>query len=151
MPPQPNVVPTPVPSYVPLMGRSRNATKSASMNSSPNCDHKFHHTSDNYANEFVVIAKVYNLNENKLRRMPIDSNNELPHIKFPIGDTKGFASVTLLYDTSAVLNTGSLTYHCIIMEKLLHLVQSYEKFDGDNPFDAIKLCGAISNPSAYDE
>ena len=121
------------------------------MNSSPSSGRKYQRTGDRYANELVIFTKVHNINESGLRRMPIDSNNELPHIKFPLGDTNGFASITVLYDTGAALNTGSLMYHQNIMEKHPHLVASYDKFDGDNPFDPIKLCDAISDPSAYDE
>ena len=29
------------------------------------------------------------------------------------------------------------------------IVATFENFDGDNPFDPIKLCGAITHPSDY--
>ena len=30
------------------------------------------------------------------------------------------------------------------------MVAKFETFDGDNPFDPIKLCGAITSPDDYD-
>lgn len=37
------------------------------------------------------------------------------------------------------------------MKDFLSLVHSFEEFDESNPFDPIKFCGAVTDPSAYDE
>jgi len=37
------------------------------------------------------------------------------------------------------------------MERQPNAVAEYEEFDGSNPFDPIKLCGAITNPNQYDQ
>jgi len=83
--------------------------------------------------------------------MPIDSQNELPHLRFPVGQDEESVSITGLYDTGAALTTGLLSYHNYIMERQPNAVAEYEEFDGSNPFDPIKLCGAITNPNQYDQ
>ena len=55
-----------------------------------------------------------------------------------------------LFDTGAALNTGQLVYHQSLKTKRPDVIHSYEEFNGTNPFDPIKLCGAISDPSTYD-
>ena len=64
-------------------------------------------------------------------------------------DRKG-PTLSVLYDTCAALTSGYLSHHLVIKEQCPHVVHSYETFNGDNPFDPIKLLGAISNPSEYD-
>ena len=56
----------------------------------------------------------------------------------------------MIYDTRAALTSGYLPYHLHIRQKCPQIVHSFESFDGDNPFDPIKLMGAISNVSSYD-
>ena len=56
----------------------------------------------------------------------------------------------MLYDTGAALTSGYLQHHLNIQAKCLECVHSLEVFDGDNPFDPIKLLGAIDNPDNYD-
>jgi hypothetical protein len=81
--------------------------------------------------------------------MPISSNNELPHVAFPIGKSNGAALVTALYDTGGALNTGNIHLHNFIRKKTPSAVAAYEKFNGKIPFDPIKLCGALLDPSDY--
>ena len=111
----------------------------------------YRRTGDHTSKSYVVRAKLMNMTETKRRRMPIDSLNELVHISFPIGLTESDATITALYDTGAALNTGSYAHHRHIMETSPELVHEYEEFDGENPFDPIKLEGAITNPQNYDE
>ena len=85
-----------------------------------------------------------------MRRMPITTINELPHLRFPIGNTTTDGSILNLFDTGAALNTGQLVYHQALKNKRPDVIDSYEEFNGTNPFDPIKLCGAISDPSTYD-
>ena len=47
------------------------------------------------------------------------------------------------------MNTGSLAYHQYIKEVLPAAVASYEEFNGVNPFDPIKLEGALLDPEEY--
>ena len=58
--------------------------------------------------------------------------------------------MSFLYDTGAAINTGCLHYHLYIMQECPHIVHSFEEFNGANPFEPIKLCGAITDPLAYD-
>jgi len=110
----------------------------------------YRRTGDNSKSTFVVNLRSHNVSESRTRRMPIDSINELPHLNFPIGLTEGVAAVSSLFDTGAALNTGYLPYHQFIMQTRPDLIAEYEEFNGRNPFDPIKLGGAITDPSAYD-
>ena len=56
----------------------------------------------------------------------------------------------LLYHIGATLNTGYLPYHDFIQQRSPGIVAKYETFDRSNPFDRIKICGAITDPSEYD-
>ena len=67
-----------------------------------------------------------------------------------IGDGKEVIGLSLLFDTGAALNTGYLPYHAGIIKRHPDIAAKCEYFDGDNPFEPIKLCGAIINPSDYD-
>ena len=82
--------------------------------------------------------------------MPITTRNELPHLRFPIGNTTNDGSLLNLFDTGAALNTGQLSYQLSFKNSRPDLVHSYEEFNGTNPFDPIKLCGAITDPSTFD-
>ena len=82
--------------------------------------------------------------------MPITTQNELPHIYFPIGTDIRDGSLLNLFDTGAALNTGQLSYQPSLQCKRSDLIHSYEEFNGTNPFDPIKLHGAISDPSMFD-
>ena len=99
--------------------------------------------------QYVNVVHSYVSKDSALRRMPISSNNKLPHIAFPIGKSKGAASITALYDTGGALNTGNIHLHNVIRKKTAAAVARYEEFNGTNPFDPIKLCGAILDPSDY--
>ena len=84
--------------------------------------------------------------------MPITSQNELPHVKISLcepGQGKCIG-LSLLYDIGAALNTGYL-YHQKIMKEYPAIVARYEEFDSEDPFDPIRLCGAITNPKDYDK
>jgi hypothetical protein len=56
-----------------------------------------------------------------------------------------------LFDCGAALSSGYLPYHLWIMHEHPDFIASFETFDDDHPFEPIKLGGAISNPSDYDE
>ena len=67
-----------------------------------------------------------------------------------ISKNEGEASIKALYDTGGALNTGNLTYHTFIKDKIPGAVKRYEEFNGSNPFDPIKLSGALLDPGDYD-
>ena len=58
--------------------------------------------------------------------------------------------MTLLYHIGATLNTGYLPCHDLMQQRSPGIVAKYEPFDRSNPFDPIKICGAIIDPSEYD-
>ena len=86
----------------------------------------------------------------QLRKVQISSDNNLPHLSILLGKVRLQWSLSVLYDTGAALTSGYLPYHLMIREKYPHLVHSFEVFDGNNPFDPIKLLGAIGSVSDYD-
>ena len=102
-----------------------------------------------FVDQYVNVVRACHSKDLRLRRMPISSNNELPHVAFPIGKSNGAASVTALYDTGGALNTGNIHLHNFIRKKTPSAVAAYEEFNGKNPFDPIKLCGALLDPSDY--
>ena len=104
----------------------------------------------NFAHEYVQM--VLNFKNTNLRHMPITSQNELAHIKMSIWATanKELIGLSMLYDTGAALNTGYLPYHSQIVKHHPSVIKRLEYFDGKNPFEPIKLCGTITQPSEYD-
>ena len=83
--------------------------------------------------------------------MPITSQNELPRLDFSIGTIADSMTISFLYDAGAAINTGYLPYHKMIMKKCPQAVESFEDFNGCNPFEPIKPMGAITNPAIYDK
>ena len=104
---------------------------------------------ENIRRSYVAIVQCHNLKET--RRMPISSQNELPHLDFQVGQASDSMALSFLYDTGAAINTGYLPYHKKIMHECPHIVESYEEFNGSNPFEPIKLVGAITDPDVYDK
>jgi len=102
------------------------------------------------SNQYVIRVKSCLINDGGLRRMPISSENNLPHIIMPLTRETGKASIKDLYDTGGALNTGSLKQHKFIMDKISAAVAKYEEFNGTNPFDPIKFSGALLDPDDYD-
>ena len=99
---------------------------------------------------FVNRIKSCLMNDKALRRMHNDTDNRMPHIAIPISNVINTASILALYDTGGALNTGNLGYHNYIKSALPSAVLKFEEFNGSNPFDPIKLEGAILNMSDYD-
>jgi hypothetical protein len=85
-----------------------------------------------------------------LRPMPIRVDNGLPHIRLCLGLSDDTA-LSVLFDSGAALSSGYLPYHLWIMRENPDLVASFEKFDDSNPFEPIKLGGAIRHPDDYKE
>ena len=83
--------------------------------------------------------------------MPISIDNGLPHITFNLGahPTRD-PSLRGLMDTCGALNTGYLTFHLWLMSERPDIVAEFHSFDDSNPFEPVKLGGAIRDPSNFD-
>jgi hypothetical protein len=83
--------------------------------------------------------------------MPIAIDNGLPHITFDLGADPGLdPSLCGLMDTCGALNTGYLLFHLWLKSERPDLVADFVSFDDSNPFEPIKLGGAIRDPSDFD-
>jgi hypothetical protein len=83
--------------------------------------------------------------------MPIAIDNGLPHVTFDLGaDSNLDPSLCGLMDTCAALNTGYLLFHLWLKSERPDLVVDFVSFDDSNPFEPIKLGGAIRDPSDFD-
>jgi hypothetical protein len=83
--------------------------------------------------------------------MPIAIDNGLPHITLDLGsDPAVDPTLCGLMDTCGALNTGYLTFHLWLMSERPDLVVEFLSFDDSNPFEPIKLGGAIRDPSNFD-
>ena len=76
----------------------------------------------------------------------IDSNG-LPHIGFDPGALSSLVELCCLLDKCSALNTGYLLFHLWLKSKRPDLVAEFISFDDANPFEHIKLGGAIRDPS----
>jgi hypothetical protein len=85
-----------------------------------------------------------------LRPMPIRVDNGLPHVRLLLG-VDADATLSVLFDSGAALSSGYLPYHLWIMRENPAIVASFERFDDSNPFEPIKLGGAIRHPDDYNE
>ena len=85
-----------------------------------------------------------------LRPMPLRVDNGLPHVRLNLGETAD-ATLSVLFDSGAALSSGYLPYHLWIMRENPDIVASFERFDDSNPFEPIKLGGAIRHPEDYSE
>jgi hypothetical protein len=82
--------------------------------------------------------------------MTLRVDNGLPHIKLNLGDAAD-ATLSVLFDSGAALSSGYLPCHLWIMRENPDIVASFERFDDSNPFEPIKLGGAIRHPDDYNE
>jgi hypothetical protein len=85
-----------------------------------------------------------------LRPMPIRVDNGLPHLRLHLGLSSA-ATLSVLFDSGAALSSGYLPYHLQIMRDHPEIVAGFERFDDSNPFEPIKLGGAIRHPDDYNE
>ncbi|MGH7974564.1 MAG: hypothetical protein ACREBR_03475 [bacterium] len=90
-----------------------------------------------------AIVRVLQQTPADRRPMPITINNGLPTVLFDIGTELDNNCLTLVVDTAAGVNTGYKAYHKWILQEHPELVHSYEECDGQHPFDALRLQGAL--------
>ena len=104
---------------------------------------------------FLMLAKTFSAHTSQPRLvlppMPIAIDNGLPHIEFSLGsDSSVDPSLVGLMDTCGALNTGYLLFHLWLKSERPDLVAEFVSFDDANPFEPIKLGGAISDPANFD-
>jgi hypothetical protein len=100
---------------------------------------------------FVLRVKSFSASPCVLPPMPIAIDNGLPHVTFDLGaDSNLDPSLCGLMDTCAALNTGYLLFHLWLKSERPDLVVDFVSFDDSNPFEPIKLGGAIRDPSDFD-
>ena len=100
-------------------------------------------------NHYSYVTQMMSCTNSQLRRMPITSSNDLPHCSLILGKGRSKCLLSVLFDTGAALTTGYLPFHKHLIAQNSSAVHSFEEFDGPNPFDPIKLTGAITNTSDY--
>ena len=123
-------------------------------NDNTNYQHTPHNSSaqndNNHYQYGSFVTQCVTFVNSQLRPIPITLNNNLLHMYMQLGCSRKGPRLSMLYDTGAALTSGYLQHHLNIQAKYLEYVHSLEVFDGDNPFDPIKLLGAIDNPDNYD-
>ena len=99
----------------------------------------------------VGVSFVTKSRSSEARPMPIQVNNNLPTAYFRLASANLEPCIDLgcLIDTCAGLNSGSLDFHIHIRDTYPQCVVAFEQFDDVNPFQPVKLGGAIT--SQYDE
>jgi hypothetical protein len=107
------------------------------------------------ARYMLMLAKSFSAHTSEPRivppPMPIAIDNGLPHISFDLGtDASLGPSLVGLMDTCGALNTGYLLFHLWLKFERPDLVAEFISFDDANPFEPIKLGGAISDPADFD-
>ncbi len=103
---------------------------------------------------FVQLVKSFPANlpapTPVLPPMPIAIDNGLPHIEFDLGtSTTDDPTLLGLMDTCGALNTGYLPFHLWLKSLRPDIVAEYISFDDANPFEPIKLGGAIRDPTDF--
>jgi hypothetical protein len=94
------------------------------------------------------IALHGSTTQNK-REMPITVQNNLLALSLRLGDSTnhhGDIELKVLFDTCGALSAGFKPYHNKIRRLHPELVHAYESFDEINPFEPIRLSGALRNP-----
>jgi hypothetical protein len=81
--------------------------------------------------------------------MPIAIDNGLPHITFNLGANSSSVELCGLMDTCGALNTSFLLFHLWLKSERPDLVAEFVSFDESNPFEPIKLGGAICHPPDF--
>jgi hypothetical protein len=100
----------------------------------------------------VKILQQSTIPSPRLKPFPIQVNNSMPAITFQLGTSLTAAvSLVCLYDTCAAVCSGNLLFHQWVISTYPDLVHSFEQFDDANPFEAIKLLGAVQDPASFDE
>jgi hypothetical protein len=88
--------------------------------------------------------------------MPITIDNGLLNSAVDLGTgqkhngTNPTPELLALLDTCGSLNTGYLPFHLWIRSLHPDTVAAFRSFDNDDPFEPVKLLGAITDPTTFD-
>jgi hypothetical protein len=82
--------------------------------------------------------------------MPINIDNGFPNLSLNLGTHRNNVELSGLFDTCGSLNTGQFLFHLYIAAQHPDVVHSLRFFNSTNPFEPIKLEGAVSDPTDYD-
>jgi hypothetical protein len=101
---------------------------------------------------FVQVVKSFSMHTLRPRPalppMPIAIDNCLPHITFSLGSDPALdPTLCGLMNKCSALNTGYLLFHLWLMSERPDLIAEFISFDDSDPFEPIKLGGAIRDPS----
>ena len=80
--------------------------------------------------------------------MPVAIDNGFPNLALDLGTEHDQFSISGLFDTCGSLNTGYLPFHAWVASQHPNAVEDFRYFNGDDPFDPIKLAGAVSDTTA---
>jgi hypothetical protein len=100
----------------------------------------------------VTTVRSFQVNlPSVLPPMPVAINNGLPHVTVCLGSNSDQdPTLTGLMDTCGALNTGYLPFHLWLMSQRPDIVAEFNSFDDSNPFEPVKLGGAIRDPDNFD-
>ena len=82
--------------------------------------------------------------------MPISIDNGFPNLCLDLGMVRDYVCLNGLFDTCGSLNTGYLPFHVWIASQYPDAVDDIRFFNSEDPFEPIKLEGAVSDPVDYD-
>jgi hypothetical protein len=102
---------------------------------------------------FVQRVQSYSQRQtsSQMPPMPVNIDNGFPNLTLHLGTPpNGQVELTGLFDTCGSLNTGLLVFHVYVASQYPDAVESLRFFDSNDPFEPIKLEGAVSDPSDYD-
>jgi hypothetical protein len=103
---------------------------------------------------FVRLIKSFQANlpapTPPLPPMPIAVDDGLPHITFNLGSNpEQDPTLCGMMDTCGALNAGYLPFHLWMKSVQPDIVAEFVSLDDSNPFEPIKLGGAIQDPSRF--
>ena len=105
---------------------------------------------------FVFRGRVFvatQQNDRKIRNMPLEIENNLPGMIMSFLDKPSGSNTTFLLnvDSCAALNVGNLLVHQYIITKYPELVDSYEEYSDENPFQPVLLDCAVEDLTPRDD
>jgi hypothetical protein len=141
--PNPLPLPAPLPSIL-----KRHSSEDPTSESSKKQDN---HTVNLFVQHVLVLQQQPDLPA-RIAPMPITVDNLLPVLSMELGKVSpaGFVLAGLC-DSCGALNTGYTPFHQWIYATYPHLVHEYRAFDDNDPFEPIKLLGAIRHPTDFNE
>ena len=92
-------------------------------------------------------------NDRQIRKMPLDIENNLPGMVMSFLDKLSGSNTTFLLnvDSCAALNVGNLLVHQYIITRYPDLVDSYEEYSDENPFQPVLLDCAVEDLTPRDD